>query len=1819
MRNLLLSFKGLGILTLFAVMFSTPLYATHITGVDMSYECIGNNQYVVTVNVYRDCDPFASTFTSANINATSASCGISSGLSWSLPAVDTFEVSQLCPGEISNSTCNGGTLQGREVRIYRDTITLPQTCDDWIISWSNCCRNNSITNISAPGSQNIYAEAFINSNYCSSSPIFSSLPNPYFCAGQLYNFNHGAFDPDGDTLRYEMITPLTSATASVAFTAGHSQTSPLRVDPLNPPTQPLPVFLFNDLTGQMTFRPESNLAQIGVTAVKVYEIRNGDTIGYVMRDIQMVVLDDPNCTTPIDNGDPLPIMGGSYDSTAQTFVVCSGEVLRFTIDLIDPDGDTIFIDFANTNLLQVFGPGNFDVNFVKYGQTSSIPPTSPDSVTMIIDVFAVPANLGNNYFTIGVTDNSCPIPGSQILGYNVIIPGVEVEASDTTICPGIDHLIQLDARSFTTTGTAIQGGYSWSIVSGPAGAVISDDTIKSPTVFIPASATAGNTIVLEVTYTTQPDPNSGTQCTSTDQVNIFLNVFPIDVDLLATDTSLCPNNLLDQSTFSTDVSATSGSIDLVSGTYSWSANPASALTGLSNTNTPNPSTSIAGSYGDEVVYTVRYDYGQCFGEDSIKLTFDYAQMSVAVDSANICPGDTIQLTALWNGGGPASIGGCGINPATCASTTLNTVGAGTLNSTTSSPYFGFYEDRRVQYLFLASELTAAGIQPGIITELSFDVATANGQSYNDFRIKMGCTSLTDLGAQVDFVPGLLQVFAAPGAIAATVGLNTHVFDNSYEWDGTSNLLVEVCFNNTAWASSDPVVYTTSPFQSVLFGYDDGVPTTCPSASNFFIFGTSADRPNIQFGSCGAPDTKYQWSPAIGFLASGGDTTDMPQAAPQAATTYVATLTEGGCTLWDSVSVQMITDIIPPTITCGTPSNQATSVLFEWSGSPGALSWEVSLDSGATWLPQPLANTSRLVTGIDNGDCFSILVRPIGGASPCGPNAGTLFTCCTTPCPLPSQYLDTVNVSCNGGADGMLTLFVDGANGALGAHPPYSVTLYDLAGTQIQTPVSTPDNAMFNNLPIGTYYMTISDTLGCDGYSDSVELIEPTMLVGTEVGTTLTACYNTTDGTATVTAIGGTPAVSGYTYIWDAVALAQTTTTANNLAQGVYSVVVSDSLGCTDTVTNIIVTAPYVQAPLVALDMTNSSNCSGNGTALITQVQNMQGGSVPNSADPTTLTYAWSNGLVDVLSASGLAPGGYSVVVTDTMGCTDTVDFTIGGGAVTNITGFLVANPTCGQADGAATVSASGAASYTYLWGDGQLTASASGLVAGTHYVTVTGSNGCEAMDSVTLVVPGAPVITGFMTSNLSCIGGTGTATVQATGGTLPYTYLWSEGSTLQTATGLNSGTYTVTLTDFNNCVVVGDTILYSPSITVDSIIVTHPSCGQVNGQLSVANSGYLYLWSDGQTTQTATGLSSGTYTVTMTSGTLCEDIASASVNTAGLSISVVDREERVCKGASTGFIDISTTSNGGTVTYAWTGPNGFTETTEDINNLGPGVYSVTATLQSATHTCTGTLSLEIFEAADLVAAIEEVSPLDCSNNNAVLVARGTGGIPNYTYLWEDNSTISDRGPLSPGVYTVILTDSEGCIDSASYTINPLILPTLDAWIENVGQSSAKMLQDGTPLAIDAGANQQGVSYQWIPTTGITDPQVPSTTVSGPSGGSFEYRVVASSGNCSTSDTVFLIVDPVSFLGMPSAFTPNGDLTNDFFRPVQANNIEVRTFQVFNRWGQMLYNNPSDYANGWNGEVNGQIQPRDVYIYVFEYKKPGDTEFTIMRGEVTLLR
>nr|MBK9653806.1 T9SS type A sorting domain-containing protein [Bacteroidota bacterium] len=537
---------------------------------------------------------------------------------------------------------------------------------------------------------------------------------------------------------------------------------------------------------------------------------------------------------------------------------------------------------------------------------------------------------------------------------------------------------------------------------------------------------------------------------------------------------------------------------------------------------------------------------------------------------------------------------------------------------------------------------------------------------------------------------------------------------------------------------------------------------------------------------------------------------------------------------------------------------------------------------------------------------------------------------------------------------------------------------------------------------GLYTITVTDATGCTSICNvSVGTSNPLSCI---ISRTNVSCNGGTNGSATVNPTGG----AGYTYLWSN---GSTTKTITGLGAGSYTVTVSANNGCT-TSCNVTITQPAILSCATTSTPAKCGVC--NGTATITAT----GGTIP-------YTYLWSTGST-TKTILALCSGVYTVSVTDKKGCTTTC--TVSVGATTPISCSMTKKDiSCnGGNDGTATVTAFGGTSYTYLWNNGQTTATATGLTLGNYDVTVTEANGCTSVCTINITEPAA-LTCSALTTNASCGQCIGTATVSSLGGTAPYTYLWYNGSTATTISGLCAGSYSVTVTDSkgctSNCVaVVSGAGTMSCTTTKTNITCNNGS----NGTATVIPTGganYTYLWSNAATTSTITGLSSGTYTVTVTAG-ICTTSCKVVLSNPNLLTCSIFATNVAC--GCTGSATITPVGGVAPYTYLWN--NG--QTTKTRNGLCAGVYTATTTdSRGCTTTCEATIS----GGTGLSCSINgtNVSCNGGSNGIATVTAIGGSG---YTYLWTNGSTNQTNTGLIAGTYTVTVTSSGGCTTTCSLTI-----------------------------------------------------------------------------------------------------------------------------------------------------------------------------------------
>ena len=593
------------------------------------------------------------------------------------------------------------------------------------------------------------------------------------------------------------------------------------------------------------------------------------------------------------------------------------------------------------------------------------------------------------------------------------------------------------------------------------------------------------------------------------------------------------------------------------------------------------------------------------------------------------------------------------------------------------------------------------------------------------------------------------------------------------------------------------------------------------------------------------------------------------------------------------------------------------------------------------------------------------------------------------------------VTCNGGSDG--TAHVSVMTGVA----PYTYIWNDPAGTT---------NADPENLAAGQYTVTVTDTNGCSNYGP-VTITEPTAIVVVS-STTNETCFGNGDGTASVSASGGTP---GYTYLWSD---GQTTSTAINLIAGDYMVTVTDANGCPSTATlTVDLTSPQI---VITGTSTPVSCFEGNdGSATV---------SVSSGNGP--FLYSWSNGEITE-TILNLIAGDYTVTVTSSDGCTAETTVTVTEPSELTATGVGTDVTVNGGNNGTATVTPSGGTpGYTYLWNDGQTTATAINLTAGTYTVTVTDSNGCTTTTMVEIEEP-CPVITVTTShSNETCVGSMdGQVAVSTSGGAGLMTFLWSNGATTFTVNNLSVGTYTVTVTDENGCTATGSEIIeLSPEgIWVD--ITTTNTC--INGNTGTANavvttgvSPYTYAWSNGATTDSISGLSAGDYTITVTDSNGCIGIFTTEITvstTNVIMVTTVSTTDPSGPGASDGAIDIEASGGSGTnYTYLWS--NGAT--TQDISGLVAGCYTVTVS-EAGSLICDAVETICI-PTCELILDVTTTNN-NCVNNNigtatATITTSCSSTI--YTYFWTTGTgafvgTTQTLSGLLDGTYIVTVTDANG--------------------------------------------------------------------------------------------------------------------------------------------------------------------------------------------------
>ena len=664
--------------------------------------------------------------------------------------------------------------------------------------------------------------------------------------------------------------------------------------------------------------------------------------------------------------------------------------------------------------------------------------------------------------------------------------------------------------------------------------------------------------------------------------------------------------------------------------------------------------------------------------------------------------------------------------------------------------------------------------------------------------------------------------------------------------------------------------------------------------------------------------------------------------------------------------------------------------------------------------------------------------------------------------------------------------------------------------------------------------------------------------------------------------------------------------------------------------NYLIPVSVIISPLVTFNdasvVIGDENC-GLGDGTISGIT-VSGGTAP-------LTYEWNGTSSTDEDLANVAADSYTLVAIDGLGCsTSAGPYVISNtpGPVIDISGISIVNESCTSTNGnisGITISG-GIIPYIYSWnGNTTLFPDTASLSAGSYTLVVTDAFGCtDQTGPHTVIDNSAPLLdtSAIDIADETCGLTNGEITgITTTGGTGTITYSWNGNITLTADTSLlGGGTYVLTATDALGCIVVSNPIIVTDlGLVVDttSLVLMNDACTQGSGSLSgIAVSGgtpgYTFDW-NGTTSLTAdtATLFAGVYTLTITDNAGCifttspytiVDNSGPTIDSSSIIISL-----ETCSsgnGSITGII-----SSGGLLpyTYDWNGSN---TSSEDTSGLAPGTYTLTVTDGNGCSSSMGPIVVNSIAGPTIDTTSIIITDEDCyaSNGSITGITIDNGTMP-YTYSWNGSVGNIDTTALSNGGYIFSVVDDNGCSASlGAITINNLGAPIANFTL------SENTISLGATLTLTNTSSGGAVTYLWDLGDGTSSTDTnPSATYD--SEGSYSICLTAyTATSCpdSACQTVNVIEEIESIIGIPTAFSPNNDTHNDILF-VRGSGIKSFTLMIYNRYGEKVFET-IDITEGWNGDHKGKPENIGVFAYYLEYEYVNGDKGSL-KGNITLVK
>ncbi|MBP7808337.1 MAG: gliding motility-associated C-terminal domain-containing protein [Bacteroidia bacterium] len=1072
----------------------------------------------------------------------------------------------------------------------------------------------------------------------------------------------------------------------------------------------------------------------------------------------------------------------------------------------------------------------------------------------------------------------------------------------------------------------------------------------------------------------------------------------------------------------------------------------------------------------------------------------------------------------------------------------------------------------------------------------------------------GCTNIATVAALVNTtVPApTAGTSASVTCTNSVINLTSNPAGLTYTWTAPGGSSITGGVNNQNTTGSGAGTYTVRVTNAVngctnIATVAALVNTVAPTTTAGVTGLVTCSSPAVSLTS-GPSGMTYTWTAPGGSSITGGVNNQNTTGSGGGTYTVLVQNPTNGCSTQSVVTASTNTTLpspsitAPSTITCANPTitlngNPGSGVTYTWSG-PGIVGSANNQNASVNQV----GNYTLTVTNSVNG-CTNSVSASVGNNTiiPTTTPVGTQTITCATP----SVQL-------------------------IGSANPSTCTVVWTGGV-----CAGPNSYTASACAAGNYtYIATNPANGCQS-APQVATVVPNAGIPTA----------TLSNTGTITCIStsvqviGTTTTSPATYTWSGPGIvgAANTPTINVNQGGVYTLTLTNTLnGCTSVITNSITANNAAVTPT-----TTSSTiitCTNPTSTLTTNVG--AGSYTYNWSGPGIVT---SNTLATVTSSLG---GTYNVTVTNTTnGCVGIG--TISVASNTTVPGSVTVTPSsftlsCATPTTQIIVGSTGSGT-TYSWtapGTGNIlsgsntpTASISG--PGVYSVVATATNGCSAaVTTATMVADvNSPNVT-LSSPNLSitCLSTTPSLTLTPTGTVAIASYSWSpasgisSGSNTTTPTFTAAGTYSCLITAANGCTITATIPVTNNTVvpTATTSAIVNISCSSTSVDINptyTPSTGLTYTWTGTGIVGSANNSSvtvnqSGTYTVSMIDPVNgCASTATVTVNgntvVPTVTVTATSSIGIGCLPTNTAVtLDATTTPSTG-ITYAWS----TTATTQTISVSTAGIYTVVVT--DAVNGCSVATQYTVTNSSVLpnVSAGANAN-IPCGGLTTTVTLNGNSTDPGVNYAWVGPGIISGSNTATPivnvaGTYTLTVTNpTTGC--SATSTVDVInAVPTASI--------SSDVVTGFAPLTVNFGNTSTNANtFSWNFGNGSTTTLTTTAGTSSTYGwGTYTITMIASSGLCSDTASIIIVVEDGFSIEVPNVFTPNDDNINDVFT-ITSTGVKEITLKIFNRWGQPMYDFSGAKAS-WDGVTsNGQKASNGTYFYFIkatgfdgkEYEKNG---------------